>query len=528
MTPDEFRALGHRMVDWIADYWSRVESMPVLSRAQPGDVLRALPAHTPERGLGADSRDSWDAVFADIERVILPGVTHWQHPSFFGYFPANISGPSVLGELLSAGLGVQGMLWLTSPACTELETRVLDWLGEAVGLPSDFLSTSASGGGVIQGTASEAALVAMVAARARARRAGAPDDALVAYCSNQAHSSIIKAAMIAGVARSPDDHAHVRQIDVGPDYAMRPDALARALREDLAAGRTPFFVCATTGTTGVTAIDRIDAIAAAIDDAVASAPPSSGAASPPRPWLHVDAAHAGAACICPEFRSGPGGWLRGIERAESFCFNPHKWLLVNFDCDCFWTRDRAALTAALSITPEYLRNQASSAGAVIDYRDWQVPLGRRFRALKLWFTLRHYGLEGLRAYVREHVRLAAVFEELVRADDRFEVVAPRTMNLVVFRLRPRAGPVGRPHAAPEPRAATDARNRALMDALNASGALFLTHTVLPPVVASPGEPTPRPDLAGALVLRMSIGAVHTQERHVRAAWDAIRAAAERL
>ncbi|HEX2838731.1 MAG TPA: pyridoxal-dependent decarboxylase [Phycisphaerales bacterium] len=510
MTNDEFRRLGHQMVDFIADYWDALEREPqkfsVLSRVRPGEVFGSVPPVPPEAGrplvgcARAEARGSED-LFADIDRLIMPGITHWQHPHFYAYFPANATGPSVLAELLSAGLGVQGMLWATSPACTELETRMLDWLGGMIGLPADFLSTSANGGGVIEGTASDAALVAMVAARERVRKSargqGGPTPDLVAYTSTQAHSSIIKAAMIAGIATGPDDRTHVRLIDVDSEFRMRADLLEAAMREDTAAGRTPFFVCATVGTTGCTAIDPIPEIAAAIARTTSSLRLSVSSSLPP--WLHIDAAHAGAACVCPEYRH----WLAGVEHADSICFNPHKWLLTNFDCNCFWTRDRATLTSALSITPEYLRNAASDAGAVVDYRDWQVPLGRRFRSLKLWFVIRHYGVEGLRAYIHQHMAMAQDFERWVRSDPRFEVVAPRTMNLICFRLRALPG---------QSDAARDAMNRRLLDALNASGRLHLSHAALPGV---------------GLTLRMAIGAVRTREEHVKAAWAWIQEEAAR-
>ncbi|MFM9995809.1 MAG: pyridoxal-dependent decarboxylase [Phycisphaerales bacterium] len=544
MTPDEFRALGKRMVDWVADYWERVESLPVLARVAPGDVAAMLPERPPEHGFrtpspsesasegsgfsrerargveapeaslrsaSASGSDSWDEVLGDLERIIVPGLTHWQSPNFFAYFPCNASFPAILGEFLSAGLNVNGMLWATSPAATELETRVLDWMAEMVGLPDTFRSTSANGGGVIQGTASESTLIAMPAARGRIERRtdnagvgveGEGEESgaalsvaqrarhLVAYASTQAHSSVVKAAMIAGLARGPEDRAHLRLIETDAEHAMRPDLLAAAMREDRAAGRTPFFVCATVGTTSSTAVDPVGSIA----EVMASLDDPSGPSSV-RPWLHIDAAHSGCACVCPEFR-----WmLSGVERADSVCFNPHKWLLTNFDCDCFFTRDRAALTGALSVTPEYLRNAASQSGEVIDYRDWQVPLGRRFRALKLWLVIRHYGVEGLRAHIREHVRLATLFESWVRADERFEVAARRTVNLVCFRLR---GEGSR----------ADGRNRALLEAINASGRAHLSHTTL----------------AGRYVLRMAIGATATEERHVRAAWDLIGGLASRL
>lgn len=473
MTAAEFRRVGRRVVDAIADYYEGLESCRVLSASRPGDVLGMLPEHAPERGEG------WEAILADVERVVMPGITHWQSPNFFAFFPANASYPAILGDLFCSGLGVQGMLWATSPACTEVEMRVMDWLAELIGLPAAFLHSGGAGGGVIQGTASESTLTAMVAARHGALGAGAAPESLVAYASTQAHSSIVKAAMVCGVARGPGDRERVRLIGTDGAFAMDPRLLGEAVRADARAGRRPFFVCASVGTTGSTAVDPVAAVAREIA--------GSGA------WLHVDAAHAGAACVCPEFR-----WmLDGVERADSVTFNPHKWLLTNFDCNAFWVRSRERLTAAMSVTPEYLRNAASDAGSVVDFRDWHVPLGRRFRALKLWFVLRHYGAEGLRAHIREHVRLAAVFEELVRADERFEVAAPRTVNLVCFRLRAREG---------EDAAGTDARNRALMERVNASGRAYLTHTVL-------GE-----GIGARLVLRMCIGSPRTREEHVRAAW----------
>jgi aromatic-L-amino-acid decarboxylase len=314
------------------------------------------------------------------------------------------------------------------------------------------------------------------------------------YASTQAHSSIVKAAMIAGIADSAADTRHVRLIDVDDAYAMRTDLLEAALREDLAAGLVPCFVCANVGTTATTAMDPIGGIAAVLDRVFA-------ASDRPKPWLHVDAAHAGAAAVCPEFR----GMLKGVEHADSFCFNPHKWLLTNFDCDCFYVKDRRPLIDALSITPDYLRNQASDSGAVIDYRDWQIPLGRRFRALKLWFVIRAFGVEGLQAHIRRTVGLASHFEALVRADDRFEIVAPRTVNLVCFRLR-----------------GSDELNRTLVDTINASGRAFLIHTVVPSRPVSPGKP------AKTLILRLAVGAPATEQAHIDAVWDQIKQTASDL
>lgn len=489
MTSEQFRLIGRRMVDAVADYWDRVGNLPVQPPTTPGEVFASLPEFPPATG------QDWDSILRDVEHLVIPNLTHWQHPRFFGYFPANASFPAILGELLAAGLGVQGMLWATSPACTEIEMRVLDWLGSLIGLPDSFLFRGGVGGGVIQGTASDAVLTAIVAARARtlAAHPNVDPSRLVIYASEQAHSSVLKAALIAGVARSIDDREHVRLLPTDAGYAMRPDTLERALQADLDAGRLPCLVCATLGTTGSGAFDPLAAIA----EAIAWAAPDAA----DRPWLHVDAAHAGAACVCPEFRP----MLEGVAQADSFCFNPHKWLLTNFDCDAFWVRSRDDLTRAMSITPEYLRNPATDSGRVVDYRDWHTPLGRRFRALKLWFVLRHYGADGLRAHIREGVRLAALFEELLRTDARFEQATPRSLNLVCFRPRPRL------HDTP---AAADARTRALMDRLNADGRMFLTHTLLPP--ADGGCPDAR------LVLRLCVGATTTREPDIREAFALIR------
>jgi aromatic-L-amino-acid decarboxylase len=469
MTPDEFRQHGRAMVDWIADYMERIEELPVLARVAPGDVIARMPDHPPAQG------EPWDRIMADLDDVVVPGLTHWQSPNFFAYFSANASGPSILGELLSAGLGVQGMLWATSPACTEVETRVLDWLVEMLDLPEAFRSTT-DGGGVIQDTASSASLVAMLSARERAvnwaSNATGLRGTMTAYASTQTHSSLEKAAMIAGIGRD-----HLRGVAVDDDLAMRPDDLHDRIRRDRAAGCTPFLICATLGSTSSHAMDPIPAIAEV--------------ARTENLWLHVDAAEAGAALICPEFRQ----IAAGLEAADSFCFNPHKHLLTNFDCDAYFVRDRAALIRTMSVLPEYLKNEQTLKGTVFDYRDWHIPLGRRFRALKLWFVIRHYGVEGLQQHIREHVRLAQQFAAWVEADERFELAAPHPLNLVCFRLR-----------------ASDEANEALMQQLNRSGELFLTHT----------------KLDDRFVLRMAIGATTTTERHVRAAWDHIRRAAENV
>ncbi len=382
MTPEQFRQAGREVIDWIADYLENAVRYPVLSQVQPGRIRQGLPPHPPE------SPEPFDQIMRDFQQCILPGITHWQSPNFFAFFPANNSPPSILGELLSAGLGVQGMLWTTSPACTELETLVLDWMAELLDLPAGFRSNS-PGGGVLQDSASSATLCALLAARqrttgGRVNQAGLDQsDArrMVAYASDQAHSSIDKAVMIAGLGRE-----QLRRIASDSRFAMRPAVLREAIAQDVQAGLTPCLVAATVGSTGAGGVDPLGEIGPICREYNA--------------WLHVDAAMAGSAAICPEHR----GIHDGLEFADSYCFNPHKWLLTNFDCDCFYVADRQSLIDALSVTPSYLRNAASDSGQVIDYRDWQIPLGRRFRALKLWFVLRTYGAEGLRDLVRRHVR----------------------------------------------------------------------------------------------------------------------------
>ena len=463
MSPEEFRRQGHAVVDWIADYRARIESFPVLSRVQPGETRAKLPANPPAQG------EPFDQILADIDRIVLPGITHWQSPNFYAYFPSNSSGPGILGDLLSSGLGVQGMLWSTSPACTEIETHVLDWLVSMLGLPEKFLSTNV-GGGVIQDTASSASLCALLAARERATNFASNskgcDGRLVAYCSTQTHSSLDKAMKIAGMGSTI----------FGTFQSMRisrcgPDALAEQIASDINAGLVPCFVCATVGTTSSCAVDPVREIARVCGDH--------------KLWLHVDAAMSGTAALCPEFRLIHDG----VEFADSYTFNPHKWMFTTFDCNCFYVADRKHLIQTLSILPEYLRNQASESGAVIDYRDWHIQLGRRFRSLKLWFVIRHYGVEGLQYHIREHVRLAQQFADWVRGDERFELAAPATLNLVCFRLR-----------------SGDGDNQRLMDRLNTSGDLYLTHT----------------KLDGKFTLRMCIGQTNTEAHHVERAWERIQ------
>ena len=459
MTPDEFRRAGREVVDWVADYMERVADLPILPAVQPGDLVAALPDAAPELP------EPFADIVADLDRLIAPALTHWQSPGWFAYFPANTSGPAILGDLVSSGLGQQGMLWATSPAATELEMVVVDWLVDLLGLPAAW-KTSGPGGGVIQMSASDSTHVALVAARHRLQGSAAVDS-MVAYTSDQAHSSIQKGANVAG-------YGHVRLIGHDEKFAMDHEALDAAIESDIAAGRKPAFVGSAVGTTGTTAVDPVRRIAAV--------------ARHHGLWHHVDAAYAGTAMICDEFRHHQ----HGLEYVDSYTFNPHKWMFTNFDCNVFYVADREPLIDAMSITPPYLRNTASDSGGVIDYRDWHVPLGRRFRALKLWFVLRSYGAEGIRQLVREHVRLARELEARLEADPRFEVIAPTPFALVSFR-----------HAAGG--AATDR----LAAAINASGHSYVTAS----------------QVDGHPYIRVSVGQTHTGQKHVDRLWDVIDAEA---
>ncbi|MFL6120862.1 aminotransferase class V-fold PLP-dependent enzyme [Actinophytocola sp.] len=472
MTPDEFRTHGYQLIDWITDYLEHVETQRVSADVQPGDVRALLPEHPPRE------TEPFDAVLADLDRIVVPGLTHWQHPSFFAYYPANASGPAILGDLLSSGLGVQGMLWATSPACTELETVVVDWFAELLGLPAHF-RTDGAGGGVIQDSASSASLLAILAALHRSSDGAITERGLtgrhILYVSTETHSSLAKGARIAGIGAE-----NVRAVGVDPKtLAMDPAELDSAIAEDVAAGAVPVLVCATVGTTSTAAVDPVRAIGEVCR--------RHGV------WLHVDAAYAGVAAVCPELR-----WLNdGVaEYADSYATNPHKWLLTNFDCTVMWVADRNPLVGALAVHPEYLRNAATSSGSVVDYRDWQVSLGRRFRALKLWAVLRWYGAVGLRSHIHAGLAQAAELASWVAADPDFELHEPRTLGLVCFR----------PRWPSLPPAEADAATLRLMESLNASGDLYLTHT----------------KVGGRVVLRMALGGTRTEARHVRAAWDTIR------
>lgn len=468
MTPEEFRQHGHAMVDWIADHVEHPAARPVFPAVQPGDIRARLPEHPPA------TPEPFDAVMADLEQIIVPGLTQWQHPDFFAWFPSNITYPSILGELMSAGLGINAMAWVTSPAATELETLMLDWMHELLGLPERFRSTSDAGGGAIQGTASEATLTAMLAARWKATggdiNASGDTTKLVGYTTDQAHSSIEKGFRIAGIGTD-----NMRVVPHDEHFAMQPDAFAELVAADIAAGLTPFFVVTARGTTSSMAFDPTPAIAAIAREHDI--------------WVHVDGAMSGIAALAPEHR-----WVNdGLEHVDSYTTNPHKWMGINFDCNLFWTADRAALIGALSILPPYLASEAAQSGAAIDYRDWGIPLGRRFRALKLWFSLRTDGVGPVQAMIREHVALTQHLAARVAADGRFDIVAPHPLNLLCIACRG--------ETVDEANAATDA----LLDAANAAGIGLFTRTVLD----------------GRSVIRISIGARATTAEHVDRMWDRI-------
>ncbi len=470
MDPSEFRRHAHAFVDWMAEYLERVETYPVRARVKPGEIAARLPASPPERG------EPLERIFADFQSVVLPGITHWQHPSFFAYFPANSSPPSVLAEMLTAVLGAQCMLWQTSPAATELETRVLDWLRQMIGLPEDFA-------GVIQDSASSAILCAILTARERAtgwrvNEEGVGAQRLTVYCSTETHSAVEKDVGIAGLGRRS-----LRKIPVDDRFAMRPDLLEEEIVKDVRAGSRPVCVVATLGTTGVGAVDPLR--------------PIGEVCRRHGVWLHVDAAWAGSALVLPEHR----GMLDGIEYADSFVFNPHKWLFTNFDCSAHFVRDPDALVRTLEVLPAYLKTR--ERGRVIDYRDWGVPLGRRFRALKLWFVIRSYGVAELRRMLAAHIELAREASGWIESAEDFELLAPRSLALLNFRYHPKG--VDDPGAL-------DRLNERMLEALNDSGALYLTQN----------------RVRGALAIRLSIGQTYTERRHVEAAWKRIRETARAL
>ena len=454
MTSDEFRKYGYQTVDWIANYLEHIRDYPVLAKTHPGELVNHLPPAAPDRG------ESMGTILADFEKLIVPAMTHWNHPRFLAYFSTSGSTPGILGEMLTAGLNANGMLWKSSPAATELEQVTLGWLRQWLGLPPGFF-------GIIYDTASVSILHAIAAAREKAdpeaRSRGGRGD-LVLYTSEQGHSSVEKGAITLGIGQN-----NVRKVGVDEEFRMRPELLGAAIQSDLGAGKKPFCVVATVGTTSTSSMDPVPEIADIAEE--------HGL------WLHVDASYAGAAAILPELRF----ILEGAERAHSVVMNPHKWLLIPLDLSAFYTREPEILRRAFSLVPEYLKTEENPAA--VNYMDYGVPLGRRFRALKLWFVMRHFGREGVADMIRSHIGYAQKFAELVRNDPRFEVVAPVPFSLVCFRFR-----------------GSDEQNRALMDSINTAGLAFLSHTVL----------------NGRLVLRLAIGNVATRWNDIEQVWQYVK------
>ena len=481
MPAEEFRAAGHRLIDWVADYLEHADRYPVLAQTSPGALRRELPIQAP------DKPQPMDDILRDFEGLVLPGVTHWNHPGFFAYFAITGSGPGILGELLSAALNVNAMLWKTCPAASELEEVVLAWLRQLLGLPEDFF-------GVVMDTASVASLCAIAAAREAvpgldAREKGLAGRAEVPrlrlYTSEQAHSSIEKAAIVLGLGQ-----AGVRKIPVDAEFRLRPELLAQAIEEDLRAGWKPFCVVATVGTTSTTSVDPVPAIADLCQRY--------------NLWLHVDAAYAGSAAILPQCR-----WaLAGCERADSLVLNPHKWLFTPFDFSAFYCRRPEVLRNTFSLVPEYLRTAGDPEAR--NYMYYGIQLGRRFRALKFWFVLRYFGSEGLRQRLRQHIAWAQDFADWVDADPDFERLAPAPFSVVCFRARPEAL-AGRletawDNAREEIERYLEELNAALLEAVNSAGEVYLSHT----------------KLNGKFTLRLAIGNLRTTKSHVLRAWRLLR------
>jgi aromatic-L-amino-acid decarboxylase len=474
MNSDTFRKHGHDIVDWISDYMEHIEEYPVLAQVEPGEIQGKLPQRPPE------NPESMETILADFKKILLPGITHWQHPSFFAYFPANTSEPSILAEFLTAALGTQCMVWQASPAAVELEEVVMGWLRQMLRLPETFT-------GVIQDTASASTLCAMLCARERATNyiinnqgfGEGRGDRLMIYTSEEAHSSVEKGVKIAGFGKN-----HLSLIPTGEDFAMIPEELERAVEKDKREGRVPCCVVATVGTTSSTAMDPLQKIGAICRH--------HGL------WLHVDAAMAGTAAMLPEMRH----ILDGIELADSFVVNPHKWMFTNFDCSAYFCQNSSILRSTFEVMPEYLKTDSDQQ--VKNFRDWGIPLGRRFRALKLWFVIRSFGVSGLQNKVREHMALAKELASWIDNHSEFETLAPVSLNLICFRYNPSR------HQYSEEE--LEEINKKVMHELNRSGEMFLTHT----------------KLKGKFALRLCIGQTNTSREHVEKAWELLQGRASSI
>ncbi|XP_048560877.1 tryptophan decarboxylase 1-like [Triticum urartu] len=479
LNPEDVREYLHKAVDFISDYYTNIESMPVLPNMKPGYLQDELSASPPTYSA------PFDVIMKELRTSVVPGMTHWASPNFFAFFPSTNSAAAIAGDLIASAMNTVGFTWQASPAATEMEVLALDWLAQLLRLPTTFMNRTSTGrgtgGGVILGTTSEAMLVTLVAARdAALRRSGSVGVSgiprLAVYAADQTHSTFFKACRLAGF-----DPANIRSIPTGPEtnYGLDPAKLLEVMQADADAGLVPTYVCATMGTTSSNAVDPVGDVAdvAAMFNA----------------WVHVDAAYAGSACICPEFRHH----LDGVERVDSISMSPHKWLLTCLDCTCLYVRDAHRLSDSLETNPEYLKNDATESGEVTDLKDMQVGVGRRFRGLKLWMVMRTYGTAKLQEHIRSDVAMAKMFEDFVRADDRFEVVVPRNFALVCFRIKA-SGAMTEKDA--------DETNRVLMENLNKTGKAYLAHTVV----------------GDKFVLRFAVGSSLQEERHVRSAWDLIK------
>ncbi|GMH27704.1 hypothetical protein Nepgr_029547 [Nepenthes gracilis] len=482
LDPEEFRRQGYMVIDFLADYYRNVEKYPVRSQVKPGYLRERLPESAPS------DPEPIETILEDVQNEIIPGLTHWQSPNHFAYFPSSASIAGILGETLAAGFDVVGFNWMSSPAATELETIVMDWLAQMLSLPKSFMFAG-NGGGVLLGTTCEAILTTIVAARDRVlHRIGRESiHKLVVYGSDQTHCSFHKSAKIAGIHPN-----NIRKIKTTKSHAfgLAPESFRLAIEEDLELGLVPLYLCATVGTTSTAAIDPLG--------------PLCDVAKDYRIWVHIDAAYAGNACICPEFRQ----YIDGVEKADSFSFNAHKWFFTTLDCCCLWVKDPNALVKALSTSPEYLRNKATDSKQVVDYKDWQIALSRRFRALKLWLVLRSYGASNIRNFIRKHVDMAVLFQGLVAKDERFEIVVPRFFAVVCFRVSPAAILKQLYSSCHQhcPKSVGDDSvndvNQELLESINAGGRMYMTHSVVD----------------GAFVIRFAVGASLTERRHVISAW----------
>ncbi|MBT5440956.1 MAG: aminotransferase class V-fold PLP-dependent enzyme [Candidatus Marinimicrobia bacterium] len=461
MKTDEFKKQGYKVIDWLADYYEHVEEYPVLSQVEPGDIRSKLPEKAPNTGRAHDE------ILNDMN-ILMPGITHWQSPNFHAFFPCATSGPAILGDLISTGLGVNGMSWATSPACTELETHILDWLVDMMDLPVKFKSNS-KGGGVIQDTASSASLVALLCSREKASNGRTNENGsngdFIAYTSSQAHSSIEKAVKIAGIGKN-----NMRMVDVDQNFSMDSSHLRQLIEKDISNGLKPIFVCATVGTTSSTAIDPVNEIGKICKEFGI--------------WLHVDAAMAGPAALCKEYRFINDG----LNYADSYNFNPHKWMLTSFDCSIFYVADRYQLINTMSILPEYLKNKTSTSESVFDLRDWGIPLGRRFRALKLWHVINYYGVSGLQEFIRTHMENTKILRSWIEMEKDFEIVTPTPLTLICFRH-------------------TKGNNftEKLLNTINESGKAYMTHT----------------KLNDQYIIRFSVGQTSTTIDHLKETWNYI-------